>query len=120
MSNFVNQSNLLGTKPVIYNVANFTKPAPGQPALLTFDDVTTMFHEFGHALARAVRQPELSNRLGHQRGARLGGIPLAVQRALGALSRRAEALCGELQDRRAIPQALVDKIKKSADLEPGL
>ena len=50
MSNFVNQSKLLGTKPVIYNVANFTKPAAGQPALITFDDVTTMFHEFGHAL----------------------------------------------------------------------
>ncbi|GAA3713603.1 peptidyl-dipeptidase Dcp [Sphingomonas cynarae] len=50
MSNFVGQSRLLGTKPVVYNVANFTKPAPGQPALITFDDVTTMFHEFGHAL----------------------------------------------------------------------
>ena len=50
MDNFVQQSKLLGTLPVIYNVANFTKPAPGQPALLTFDDVTTMFHEFGHAL----------------------------------------------------------------------
>ena len=50
MSNFVDQSKLLGTKPVIYNVANFTKPAPGQPALISFDDVTTMFHEFGHAL----------------------------------------------------------------------
>src|SRR6185437_5905946 len=50
MDNFVTQSKLLGTKPVIYNVANFTKPAPGEPALLTFDDVTTMFHEFGHAL----------------------------------------------------------------------
>ncbi|WP_294198880.1 M3 family metallopeptidase [uncultured Sphingomonas sp.] len=50
MSNFVNQSKLLGTKPVIYNVGNFTKPAAGQPALITFDDVVTMFHEFGHAL----------------------------------------------------------------------
>jgi len=50
MSNFVNQSKLLGTKPVIYNVANLPKPAPGQPALITFDDVTTMFHEFGHGL----------------------------------------------------------------------
>jgi peptidyl-dipeptidase Dcp len=50
MSNYVNQSKLLGTKPVVFNVANFTKPADGQPALLTFDDVTTMFHEFGHAL----------------------------------------------------------------------
>jgi peptidyl-dipeptidase Dcp len=50
MDNFVGQSTLLGTKPVVFNVANFTKPAPGQPALLSFDDVTTMFHEFGHAL----------------------------------------------------------------------
>ncbi|MFL6720474.1 MAG: M3 family metallopeptidase [Sphingomonas sp.] len=50
MSNLVNQSYLRGTKPVIYNVENFTKPAPGQPMLISWDDVTTMFHEFGHAL----------------------------------------------------------------------
>ncbi len=50
MDSFVGQSHLLGTLPVVFNVANFTKPAPGQPALLSFDDVTTMFHEFGHAL----------------------------------------------------------------------
>jgi peptidyl-dipeptidase Dcp len=50
MDIFVNQSKLLGTLPVVFNVANFTKPAPGQPALISFGDVTTMFHEFGHAL----------------------------------------------------------------------
>ena len=50
MSNFVEQSKLLGTLPVIYNVGNFPKPAPGQPALISFTDATTMFHEFGHAL----------------------------------------------------------------------
>lgn len=50
MSSFVTQSKLLGTLPVIYNVANLPKPAAGEPALITFTDVTTMFHEFGHAL----------------------------------------------------------------------
>jgi peptidyl-dipeptidase Dcp len=50
MSEFVSQSRLLGTEPVVYNVANLPKPAVGQPALITFTDVTTMFHEFGHAL----------------------------------------------------------------------
>jgi peptidyl-dipeptidase Dcp len=50
MSNLVNQSTLRGTKPVVFNVENFSKPAAGQPALISFDDVTTMFHEFGHAL----------------------------------------------------------------------
>ncbi|HYW75849.1 MAG TPA: M3 family metallopeptidase, partial [Gammaproteobacteria bacterium] len=50
MDNIVLQSKLLGTKPVIYNVLNIPKPPPGQPTLLDFDQVTTLFHEFGHAL----------------------------------------------------------------------
>ena len=50
MSEFVPQSKLLGTLPVVYNVANLPKPAAGEPALITFTDVVTMFHEFGHAL----------------------------------------------------------------------
>lgn len=50
MNSFVSQSGLLNTKPVIVNNLNIPKPPAGQPTLLTFDEVTTAFHEFGHAL----------------------------------------------------------------------
>ena len=50
MSEFVGQSRLLGNTPVVYNVANLPKPAEGETALISFTDVVTMFHEFGHAL----------------------------------------------------------------------
>ena len=50
MSSFVGQSTLMGREPVIVNVCNYAKPADGLPALISFSDVTTLFHEFGHAL----------------------------------------------------------------------
>lgn len=50
MSEYVNQSKLLNQKPVILNQINVPKPADGAPTLLTIDEVTTIFHEFGHAL----------------------------------------------------------------------
>ena len=50
MSEFLNQSRQRQQKPVIYNVCNSAKAPEGQPSLLTWDEVTTMFHEFGHAL----------------------------------------------------------------------
>ena len=50
MDNFVVQSALLHHLPVVYNVANFTQPAPGHPALISIGDAVTMFHEFGHGL----------------------------------------------------------------------
>jgi len=50
MNAFVSQSELLNQKPVVVNVMNIAKPADGQPTLLSFDEVSTLFHEFGHAL----------------------------------------------------------------------
>ncbi|MCT4703794.1 peptidyl-dipeptidase Dcp [Enterobacteriaceae bacterium H20N1] len=50
MGNFVEQSTLFENAPVIYNVCNYVKPADGEPALISWDDVVTLFHEFGHTL----------------------------------------------------------------------
>ncbi|WP_058834388.1 M3 family metallopeptidase [Luteimonas abyssi] len=50
MNSYVSQSELMGTHPVVANHQNITKPPAGEPTLLTWDEVTTMFHEFGHAL----------------------------------------------------------------------
>lgn len=63
MSGFVEQNNLLGQTPVVVNVLNIAKPAEGEQALLTIDEVTTVFHEFGHGLhglLSDVRYPSLS------------------------------------------------------------
>jgi Zn-dependent oligopeptidases len=50
MNSFVSQSRLLGTRPVVLNTLNISRPADGEPTLLTIDNVRTLFHEFGHAL----------------------------------------------------------------------
>ena len=63
MHNLVDQSRLLGQRPVVVNNLNVTRPAPGEPTLLTWDEVVTAFHEFGHALHGLfsdVRYPSLS------------------------------------------------------------
>ncbi|WP_174297367.1 M3 family metallopeptidase, partial [Sphingomonas bacterium] len=119
MSNFVGQSTLLGTKPVIYNVANFTKPAPGQPALITFDDVTTMFHEFGHALHglfAAQMYPTLS---GTNTARDWVEFPSQFNEHWALDPTVFAHYARQYRTGAAMPQPLVDKIKRAAKFNQG-
>jgi peptidyl-dipeptidase Dcp len=119
MSNLVNQAYLRGTQPVIYNVANFTKPAPGQPALIGFDDVTTMFHEFGHALHglfAAQTYPTLS---GTSVARDFVEFPSQFNENWALDPKVLAHYAVQYQTGQPIPQALVDKIKSSRTFNQG-
>ena len=119
MSNLVNQSYLRKTVPVIYNVGNFTKPAPGQPALISFDDVTTMFHEFGHALHglfAAQTYPSLS---GTSVARDFVEFPSQFNENWALDPKVLAHYAVNYKTGEPIPQALVDKIKQSRTFNQG-
>ncbi len=113
MSNFVQQSKLLGTKPVIYNVANLTKPAPGQPALISFDDVTTMFHEFGHALHGFFGDQNYPSLSGTNVARDFVEFPSQFNEHWALDPEVLKHYALNYKTHQPIPQALVDKLKKS-------
>ncbi|MBV8801095.1 MAG: M3 family metallopeptidase, partial [Alphaproteobacteria bacterium] len=119
MSNFVNQSSLLGTKPVIYNVANFTKPAPGQPALLSWDDTTTMFHEFGHALHGLFASQKYETLSGTATARDWVEFPSQFNEHWALYPDVLKHFAVHYKTGQPIPQALVDKIKKSQTWNQG-
>lgn len=119
MSNFVDQSRLLNTKPVIYNVANFTKPASGQPALLSYDDVITLFHEFGHALHGmfAVQQyPSLS---GTATARDFVEFPSQLNEHWASDPKVFAHFAKHYQTGEPMPQALVEKLRKADKFNKG-
>ncbi|MFZ0453818.1 MAG: M3 family metallopeptidase [Ignavibacteriaceae bacterium] len=113
MDNFVLQSKLLGTKPVIYNVTNFTKPAPGQPALLSYDDVTTMFHEFGHALHGMFADEEYPSLSGTNVPRDFVEFPSQFNEHWALYPKILEHYALNYKTGKPIPKELVEKIKKS-------
>ena len=119
MDTFVDQSKVLGTKPVVYNVCNFTKPAEGQPALLSYDDVTTAFHEFGHALHGLFASQNYPTVSGSAVARDFVEFPSQFNEnwALDPVVLKHYALRYDTHE--PIPQALVDKIKKARTFDQG-
>ncbi|HEY3520520.1 MAG TPA: peptidyl-dipeptidase Dcp [Rhodanobacteraceae bacterium] len=119
MSNLVGQSKLLGTKPVIFNVANFTKPAPGQPALLSFDDVTTMFHEFGHALHGFFADTQYPSLSGANTARDFVEFPSQFNEHWALNPKVFAHYAKNYKTGQPMPQALVDKLKSSKLFNKG-
>jgi peptidyl-dipeptidase Dcp len=119
MSEFTGQSTLLGTLPVIYNVANLPKPAPGEAALISFDDVTTMFHEFGHALHGMfsnTRYPTLS---GTSTARDFVEFPSQFNEHWAIYPTVFNHFAKHYQTGAPMPEALVAKIKKAQNFAEG-
>jgi peptidyl-dipeptidase Dcp len=119
MDSFVDQSGLLGAKPVVYNVANFTKPAAGQPALLSFDDVTTMFHEFGHALHGMFSHVDYPMLSGTAVPRDFVEFPSQFNEHWALDPAVFAHFARQYKTGAPMPQALVDKIKKSRTFDQG-
>ncbi len=119
MDNFVGQSKLLGTKPVIYNVANFTKPAAGQPALLSWDDVITMFHEFGHALHGMLADEQYPTLSGTSTARDFVEFPSQFNEHWASNPKVFANFAKNYQTGAPMPQALVDKMRKAGKFNKG-
>lgn len=119
MSNFVEQSYLLGTKPVIVNCYNYQKPAEGKPSLISFDDVETIFHEFGHSIHGMFASQKYPSLSGTNVPRDFVEFPSQINEhwALDPVVLKNYAIHYETQ--QPIPQSLVDKIKKASTFNQG-
>ncbi|THV63361.1 M3 family metallopeptidase [Chryseobacterium candidae] len=119
MSNFVEQSYLLGTKPVIVNCYNYQKPAPGKPSLISYDDVSTIFHEFGHSIHGMFASQKYPSLSGTNVPRDFVEFPSQINEhwALDPVVLKNYAV--HYETKQPIPQALVDKIKKASTFNQG-
>ncbi len=119
MDNLVDQSKLLGSKPVVFNVANFAKPAEGQPALLSFDDVTTMFHEFGHALHGIFANAQYPTLSGTNTARDFVEFPSQFNEHWATNPKVFANYAKNYKSGAPMPQALVDKMTKAGKFNSG-
>ena len=116
---FVDGTGLLRTKPVVFNVANFPKPAPGQPALLRFEDVKTMFHEFGHALHAMLTSVEYPRLAGTNVPTDFVEFPSQFNEHWALEPSVLAHYAKHYQTGRPMPRTLVDKIKRARTFDQG-
>ncbi len=119
MNSFVQQSKLLGTKPVIYNVENIPKPAPGQPALLSASEVTGMFHEFGHALHGFFANEEYQTLSGTNVARDFVEFPSQFNEHWATYPAVLKHYAVNYKTGQPMPQALADKIQKASKFNTG-
>jgi peptidyl-dipeptidase Dcp len=119
MSSFVRQSKLMGTLPVVYNVANLPKPTEGEPALISFGDVTTMFHEFGHALHGMFAASEYSSLSGTSVARDFVEFPSQFNEHWATYPAIFEHYAKDYKTGAPMPAELAAKIKKAADFNQG-
>jgi peptidyl-dipeptidase Dcp len=119
MNNFVNQSHYLKQKPVIVNVYNFAKPVKGNPSLISYDDVSTMFHEFGHTLHGLFANQQYVTLSGTNVPRDYVEFPSQINEhaALDPIVLKNYAI--HYQTKQVIPQELIDKIKKAETFNKG-
>ena len=119
MNNFVPQSHLLGQKPVIVNVFNYQKPAAGKPSLISFDEVGTMFHEFGHTLHGLFANQKYVSISGTNTPRDFVEFPSQINEHFALEPEILKNYALHYQTKQPMPQALIDKIKKAANFNQG-
>ena len=118
-SNFVSQSHYLKQKPVIVNVYNFSKPANGNPSLISSDDVRTMFHEFGHTLHGLFANQQYTTLSGTAVPRDFVEFPSQINEHAALDPEVLKSYAIHYQTKQPIPQELVDKIKKAETFNKG-
>ena len=119
MSNYVEQSHLMGTKPVIVNCFNYQKPAEGKPSLISFDDVSTMFHEFGHSIHGMFADQKYASLSGTSVPRDFVEFPSQINEHFALIPEVLKNYALHYQTKQPIPQSLVDKIKKAGTFNQG-
>src|SRR5437762_1330117 len=119
MNAYVQQSDLFGTKPVVANHLNIPKPPPGEPTLLTQDEVRTAFHEFGHALHGMFSNVKYPRFSGTSVPRDFVEYPSQVNEMWAAWPEVLGNYAKHYKTGEPMPQALLDKVKAAEKFNQG-